>query len=63
MNGKIFLKLIGGVFCLLLLDLVKVDYFATNVAEENYIQNLTGQLAHKALMLEVNLGAAETLDG
>jgi len=63
MTGKIFLKLIGGIICLLLLALVTVDYFATNVAQENYIQNLTGQLADKARMLGVNLGAAETLDG
>ena len=40
-TGKIFLKLIAGVFCLLLLALVTVDYFATNVAKDNYIQNLT----------------------
>ena len=55
MTGKIFLKLIGGIICLLLLALVTVDYFATNVAQENYIQNLTGQLADKARMLGVNL--------
>jgi hypothetical protein len=47
MTGRIFLKLIAGVFCLLLLALVTVDYFATNVAKDNYIQNLTGQLADK----------------
>ena len=34
MTGKIFLKLIVGVFCLLLLALVTVDYFATNVAKD-----------------------------
>ena len=45
MTGKIFLKLILGVFCLLLLALVTVDYFATQVAKDNYIQNLTQQLA------------------
>ena len=62
MTGKIFLKLIAGVFCLLLLALVAVDYFATNVAKDNYIQNLTEQLADKGRMLALTLGAPETLD-
>ncbi|MEO8594674.1 MAG: ATP-binding protein [Candidatus Solibacter sp.] len=51
MTGKIFLKLIAGVFFLLLLALVTVDYFATNVAKDNYIENLTAQLAAKGRML------------
>jgi len=62
MTGKIFLKLIAGVFCLLLLALVTVDYFATSVAKDNYIQNLTGQLADKGRMLALSFGAAETPD-
>jgi two-component system, OmpR family, phosphate regulon sensor histidine kinase PhoR len=62
MTGKIFLKLIAGVFCLLLLALVTVDYFATTVAKDNYIQNLTGQLADKGRMLALTLGAPEALD-
>src|ERR1022692_640704 len=62
MTGKIFLKLIAVVFCLLLLALVTVDYFATNVAKDNYIQNLTGQLADKGRMLALTFGAPETLD-
>jgi two-component system phosphate regulon sensor histidine kinase PhoR len=62
MTGKIFLKLIAGVFCLLLLALVTVDYFATNVAKDNYIQNLTGQLADKGRMLALGFGAPENLD-
>ena len=62
MTGKIFLKLIAGVFCLLLLALVTVDYFATNVAKDNYIQNLTGQLADKGRMLALTFGTGETLD-
>jgi len=51
LTGKIFLKLILGVFCLLLLALVTVDYFATQVAQNTYIRNLTEQLADKARML------------
>ena len=62
MTGKIFLKLIAGVFCLLLLALVTVDYFATNVAKENYIQNLTGQLADKGRMLALTFTTPETPD-
>jgi len=48
---KIFFKLIGWVFLLMLLALVMVDYVATNVAKENYIQNLTAQLAGKGRMI------------
>jgi two-component system phosphate regulon sensor histidine kinase PhoR len=62
MTGKIFLKLIAGVFCLLLLALVTVDYFASNVAKDNYVQNLTGQLAAKGRMMALTFGAAETPD-
>ena len=62
MTGRIFLKLIAGVFCLLLLALVTVDYFATNVAKDNYIQNLTGQLTDKVRMLALALDTSETPD-
>ena len=61
MTGKIFLKLIAGVFCLLLLALVTVDYFATNVAKDNYIQNLTGQLTDKGRMLALTFAVPEGL--
>jgi len=61
MTGKICLKLIAGVFCLLLLALVTVDYFATNVAKDNYIQNLTGQLTDKGRMLALTFAAPEGL--
>ncbi len=57
MTGRIFLKLIGGVLCLLLLALVTVDYFATEVARDSYVRNLTGQLTEKAQILA--LGAAQ----
>ena len=62
MTGKIFLKLILGVFCLLLLALVTVDYFATQVAQNTYTQNLTQQLAEKARMLALSLPDAGRLD-
>ena len=46
----------GGVLGLLLLALVTVDYFATEVARDSYIQNLTGQLAGKARILALTVG-------
>ena len=58
MTGRIFLKLIAGVLCLLLLALFTVDYFATEVARESYIQNLTAQLAGKARILALSVGEA-----
>src|SRR5437868_951692 len=61
MTGKIFLKLIAGVFFLLLLAVVTVDYFATNVARDNYIRNLSEQLADKGRMLALTLETAEPL--
>ena len=60
MTTKIFLKLIAGLFCLLLLALVTVDYFVTNMAKDNYIQNLTAQLADKVRMLALTFAAPET---
>jgi two-component system phosphate regulon sensor histidine kinase PhoR len=62
LTGKIFLKLILGVFCLLLLALVTVDYFATQVAQDTYIQNLRQQLADKGRMLALSLPDAGHLD-
>ena len=62
MTGKIFLKLIAGVVFLLLLALVTVDYFATNVAKDNYIENLTEQLATKGRMLALTFAKPETLN-
>jgi two-component system phosphate regulon sensor histidine kinase PhoR len=61
-TGKIFLKLILGVFCLLLLALVAVDYLATQVAKDTYIQNLTQQLADKGRMLALSLPDAGRLN-
>jgi len=62
LTGKIFLKLIGGVFCLLLLALVSVDYFATKVAYDSYIQNLVQQLADKGRMLVMESPGPEHMD-
>jgi two-component system, OmpR family, phosphate regulon sensor histidine kinase PhoR len=62
MTGRIFLKLIAGVFALLLLALITVDYFATNVAKENLVQTLKRQLTDKARMLALAFPSPESLD-
>jgi two-component system, OmpR family, phosphate regulon sensor histidine kinase PhoR len=54
LTGKIFVKLIVGVLCLLLLALVMVDYSATDVAREAYIRNLVRQLADKGRMVALS---------
>ena len=62
MTGRIFLKLIVGVLCLLLVALVTVDYFATEVARDSYVQTLTNQLAGKARILASALGQPGRLE-
>jgi two-component system phosphate regulon sensor histidine kinase PhoR len=58
-TGRIFLKLIAGVVFLLLIAAVSVDYFATQVTKNTYIQNLTEQLADKGRMLAVTFATAD----
>ncbi|HUI76812.1 MAG TPA: ATP-binding protein [Bryobacteraceae bacterium] len=53
MSG-IFLKVILGVICILLIAVVTVDYFASQVAGEIYMQSLQQQLADKGRMLALN---------
>jgi len=55
MTGRIFLKLIIGVFCVLLLALVSVDYGASEVARDANIRNVTQQLTEKGRMLALLL--------
>ena len=55
MTGRIFLKLILGVFGLLAIALVLIDYFATQVATDAYIANLRQQLAGKGRMLALSI--------
>ena len=62
MTGKIFLKLIAGVLGLLLLALVTVDYFASDVAKESYIQNLKDQLAGKCRALALSIPTPASLE-
>jgi len=54
MSGGIFFKVILGVICILLIAVVTVDYFASQVAGEIYIQNLRQQLADKGRMLAMS---------
>ena len=60
---RIFLKLIGGLLCMLLLALVTVDYYVTKVAQDTYIENLVQQVADKGRILEIALVNPEKLDG
>jgi len=54
-TGRIFLKLLLGVFGLLLVALLVIDYFATQVATDAYIANLRQQLADKGHMLALSI--------
>ena len=55
MTGRIFIKLLLGVFGLLLIALLLIDYFATQVATDAYIANLRQQLADKGHMLALSI--------
>ena len=55
MTGRLFFKLIVGVLGLLLIALVLIDYFATQVATDAYIGNLRQQLAGKGRMLALSV--------
>ena len=62
MTGRIFLKLILCVLCLLGLALVTVDLSAAKVVRDAYIQGLVRQGAGKARMLALAFPDAEGLD-
>ncbi|MBL8217818.1 MAG: HAMP domain-containing protein [Bryobacterales bacterium] len=53
MTGRIFAKLILAVVCILVVALVAVDYFASQVAERAYIETLTRELASKGRLLSL----------
>ena len=55
MTWRIFAKLILGLFCVLLVALAAVDFFASRVAESNYIHNLTRALAEKGRILSLTI--------
>ena len=51
MTAKIFIKIIIGVLCVLIVALTAVDFLASRVAEETYTQTLHRELEEKAHML------------
>jgi two-component system phosphate regulon sensor histidine kinase PhoR len=59
MSGGIFFKVILGVICVLLIAVVTVNYFASQVAGEIYLQNLRQQLADKGHMLALSFPEPE----
>jgi len=55
LTGRIFLKLIAAALGLLLLALVTVDFFATRVAQQVYIDSLVRQTTDKARILALSI--------
>ena len=51
MTGKIFLKLIAAVFCLLIITLIAVDFMASKIAADSYLQTLSRELTGKCRVL------------
>ena len=54
MTARIFLKLIAAVFCVLIISLVAVDFMASQIAEQSYVDTLTRELADKCRMLALS---------
>ena len=55
MTGRIFLKLILGLALVLTLALIGVDYNASKVAGDTYMQNLVREQAEKCRLLAITL--------
>jgi len=62
MTGRIFLKIIAAVFCLLLVSLITVDFLTGKVAQDAYIQNMVDQLAGKGRILALAQADPLSLD-
>jgi two-component system phosphate regulon sensor histidine kinase PhoR len=58
MTARIFIKLIFGVLCVLVVALLAVDVLASRVAERTYVQTLTGQLQNKGRVVALALAQA-----
>ena len=56
LTARIFLKLIFGVLCVLVVALTAVDFLASQVAEQTYTRTLTRELEGKAKLLATLLG-------
>jgi two-component system phosphate regulon sensor histidine kinase PhoR len=59
LTGKIFLKLIVGAFCLLLVALTTVDYFTAQVSKDTYVRNLVRQMASEGRILAFTIPTPE----
>jgi len=55
LTGRIFLRLIVAVLCIVVVAVVAVDYLASRVAERSYIETLTRDLGSKGRLLAVVL--------
>lgn len=62
MTARIFLKLIAGVLLLLLIALVAVDYNATRVVKEAYLESLIAQVTGKCRMLALQISDPAHVD-
>ena len=51
MTGKIFLKLIAAVLCVLIVSLMAVDFMASRIAATTYVDTLSRELAGKCRIL------------
>ncbi len=56
MTARIFLKIIAGVACILVVALAAADWLATRVTERTYLAALTRQVGDKAQMLALIMG-------
>lgn len=56
MTARIFLKLIFGVLCVLVVALAAVDVLASQVAESSFRETLVRELAQKGRMLDLTYG-------
>ncbi|MCW5964802.1 MAG: HAMP domain-containing protein [Bryobacterales bacterium] len=53
MTARIFFKLIGALLCLLVVAMTAVDFLSAEVAERNYVQSLTQELANYGKLLSL----------
>lgn len=54
-TARIFFKLIGALLCLLIVAMTAVDFLSVRVAERNYIQTLTEELANYGKVASIRL--------
>jgi two-component system, OmpR family, phosphate regulon sensor histidine kinase PhoR len=54
LTGRLFLKLIAAVFGVLVISLVAVDFMASRIAEDTYVDTLKAELAQKCRILALD---------